>query len=87
VELAGLAGDALGDDLGVFVDQNAHLSPISFRQQLTCQRGHDLLGGFFHGVGRDDRQTGIGQHLLAQVFVGALHAHDQRHASARPSTR
>jgi hypothetical protein len=24
MELAGLAGDALGDDLGVFVDQNRH---------------------------------------------------------------
>jgi hypothetical protein len=24
VELAGLAGDALGDDLGVFIDKNGH---------------------------------------------------------------
>src|SRR5690606_9024404 len=36
-------------------------------------------GRFGHRVDADDGQTGDSHHLLAQVFVGALHAHDQRH--------
>jgi hypothetical protein len=27
MELAGLAGDALGDDFGVFVDEDGHVMP------------------------------------------------------------
>src|SRR5574343_708696 len=42
-------------------------------------RFDDLGGGFSHGIGRDDEQTGILQDLLADLFVGALHADDQRH--------
>src|SRR5574343_1511026 len=42
-------------------------------------RFDDLGGGFSHGIGRDDGQTGILQDLLAHIFVGALHADDQRH--------
>src|SRR5574343_254038 len=42
-------------------------------------RFDDLGGGFSHGIGRDDGQTGILQDLLADLFVGALHADDQRH--------
>ena len=38
------------------------------------------MGGFGHGVGADDGQAGLGEHLFADVFVGALHAHHQRHA-------
>ena len=41
MELAGLAGDALGDDLGVFVDQNGHPMLLGF------DRGDDLGGGFW----------------------------------------
>src|SRR5690606_37748058 len=40
---------------------------------------HNLLGSFGHGVGADDGQAGIGEQLLAQFFIGALHAHNQRH--------
>src|SRR4051794_10021603 len=39
----------------------------------------DLGGGLGHGVGADDGQAGFREHLLAQVLVGALHAHDERH--------
>src|SRR5574343_483253 len=42
-------------------------------------RFDDLGGGFSHGIGRDDEQTGILQDLLADLFVGALHADNQRH--------
>ncbi|ABA49494.1 hypothetical protein BURPS1710b_0976 [Burkholderia pseudomallei 1710b] len=119
VELAGLAGDALRDDLRVFVDQNRHVmtsvrsasrekprrhacsmlrsekrgaapslpaplrGPGAKRRArallLARSRGDDLLRRFFHAVRRDDRQAGFRKHLLAEVFVRALHAHDERH--------
>src|SRR5690606_32199451 len=41
--------------------------------------GYDAGGRFGHGVGADDGQPRVGQHFLAQFFVGALHADDQRH--------
>src|SRR5690606_7475723 len=41
--------------------------------------GYDAGGRFGHGVGADDGQPRVGQHLLAQFFVGALHADHQRH--------
>jgi hypothetical protein len=46
VELAGLAGDALGDDLGVFVDVDRHGVLLGL-----LDGGDDLGGRFGHGVG------------------------------------
>jgi len=46
VELAGLAGDALGDDLGVFVDQDGHVRAPSYLTAATI-----FLRRFGHGVG------------------------------------
>src|SRR5690606_11858368 len=40
---------------------------------------YDAGGRFGHGVGADDGQPRVGQHFLAQFFVGALHADDQRY--------
>ena len=34
MKLAGLAGDALRDDAGVLVDQDAHLGPLAFSARL-----------------------------------------------------
>src|SRR5689334_5028544 len=42
--------------------------------------GHDLLRSLGHRVGCDDRQSRIGQYLLAQRFVGASHPDHQRNA-------
>src|SRR5690606_7016874 len=55
---------------------------IDMLYSLRCLfRGGDDGGrGFGHGVGADDGQARGRQHLLALFFVGALHAHDQRHA-------
>src|SRR5690606_27167589 len=39
----------------------------------------DFLRSFAHGIGADDGQTGLGQQLLAELFVGALHAYDERY--------
>src|SRR5690606_14156611 len=75
VELTGFAGDSLGDDFGVFVDQDRHLQILG---KFLFGGGHDFLRGFGHGVGADDGQARFGQQLLAQLFVGAFHAHDQR---------
>ncbi|KAF5294507.1 hypothetical protein FQA39_LY19341 [Lamprigera yunnana] len=78
VELARLAGDALGDDARVFVDVDRHCSVL--QGLLDGGDGFDDLGGrISHRVHADDGQARFGQHLLAQLFVGALHAHDQRH--------
>src|SRR5690606_9192514 len=41
--------------------------------------GYDAGGRFGHGVGADDGQPRVGQHFLAQFFVGALHPDHQRH--------
>ena len=38
-----------------------------------------LLGRLRHRVRRNNRQTGLGQNFLAQLFIRAFHAHDQRH--------
>jgi len=46
VELAGLAGDALGDDLGVFVDVGCDMMFLSY-----FDRGNDFLRRLGHGVG------------------------------------
>src|SRR5471032_2997234 len=46
---------------------------------FTVGRSNNLLRRFFHAVRRDDRQAGVGQHFLADFFVGALHADDQRY--------
>src|SRR5690554_299106 len=46
---------------------------------LAGGSGYNLGGSFSHGVCADDGQTRIGKHLLAQFFVSALHAYDQRH--------
>jgi hypothetical protein len=73
VKLTGLAGNALGDDFGVFVDVDRHIGSLAF----DCS--DNFLRGLGHAVSADDWQTAFGQHLLAQVFVGALHAHYQRH--------
>src|SRR5690606_30667297 len=77
VELAGFAGDSLGDDFGVFVDQDRHLQILG---KFLFGGSYDFLRSFGHGVGADDGQAGIGQQLLAQLFVGTLHAHHQWNA-------
>src|SRR5690606_23021381 len=41
---------------------------------------YDFGRGFGHGVSANDGQARLGQQLLAQLFVGALHADDQRYA-------
>jgi hypothetical protein len=41
VELPGFAGHALGDDFGVFVDQNRHVGSL-------LDRSNDLGGGISH---------------------------------------
>jgi hypothetical protein len=41
MELSGLAGDALGDDFGIFVNQNRHGGSLT-------DRSNDLGGGFSH---------------------------------------
>src|SRR5690606_31365108 len=76
-ELAGFAGDSLGDDFGVFVDQDRHLQILG---KFLFGGSYDFLRSFGHGVGADDGQAGIGQQLLAQLFVGTLHAHHQWNA-------
>src|SRR5664280_108506 len=56
---------------------------LSIRMLMVClgllERGHHGLGGLGHRIGADDRQAGIGEQLLAEFLVRALHAHDQRH--------
>src|SRR5690554_6060419 len=42
--------------------------------------GYDLGRSFGHGVSADNGETRLGQQLLAKLFVGSLHAHNQRHA-------
>ena len=74
VELTGLAGNALRNDFGVFVDIDRHLLNSGL-----FNSGDDFHRGVGHGVCGNDGQAGVGQHFLAQVFVGALHAYDQRH--------
>src|SRR5512147_542181 len=62
------------------------LVSLLIRIDMFCSslHGRDDLGrGFRHGVGGNDRQAGFGKNLLAEVFVGALHAHHQRHGQMR----
>src|SRR5437868_7880287 len=47
------------------------------RDGLLLRGGDDLLRGVAHVVGGDDRQTRIGEDLLAEVDVGAFEAHDE----------
>src|SRR5882672_3479762 len=117
VELAGLAGDALGHHPGVLVYGWPSASSLLlrrflflfshrfFRRFLLCLGfrgrlalwfrlglglrlrpaaggGDDLLSGVGHVVGRDDRQSRVGEDLLAQIDVGPLQAHHQRHPQA-----
>ena len=44
----------------------------------------DLLGGVGEVVGGDDLEPALGQDLLAQLDVGALEPHHQRHRERRP---
>src|SRR5690606_13431793 len=41
--------------------------------------GYDFGSGFSHGVVAAVGRAGFGQLLLAEFFVGALHAHNKRH--------
>ena len=70
VELAGLA-QALDDDLGVLVDENAHARP-----PVSCQ---DLLGAVLHVVCADEVEARLVEDLLAQLHVGSLEPHHERH--------
>src|SRR6478609_4512757 len=45
-------------------------------------RSDDLLGAVGHAVRRLNGETALGQDLLAELHVGALEAHDQRHLEA-----
>src|SRR5690606_28276168 len=49
--------------------------------------GNDFGRGFGHGVSANDGQARLGQQLLAELFVGALHAHDQRHTEVHGLAR
>src|SRR5574343_1516019 len=58
------------------------LVSLLIRIDIQCSlldRSNDLGGGFGHGIGRDNRQARILEDLLAHVFVGALHADNQRY--------
>src|SRR5215468_3750397 len=54
--------------------------------RVTSRRSLDRLDDFLRGVveiaGRDDVEVGLGDDLLAFLHLGALQAHDQRHAQA-----
>src|SRR3989338_3533705 len=57
---------------------------IRMDMSFPLLHGRDDLGrGVRHGVGGDDRQARFGKDLLAEVPVGALHAHPQRHGQVR----
>src|SRR5690349_20184865 len=49
---------------------------------LALYRRDDFLRRVRHVRSRDDRQTGIGEYLLAEIDVGAFEAHDERHLEA-----
>jgi len=63
VELAGLAGDALADDPGVLVDEDAHGSMFLTPAATT------FLAASAEAVGRDDRRC----RLAARIFLPVLH--------------
>ena len=69
-------GEALGHDLGVFVDQDRHGSG-------PLHGSDDLLRRVGQVVGGDDGEAAIGQDLLAEVDIGAFEPHDQRHRSGQ----
>ena len=69
------ARNTLGDDFGVFIDKNRYGSPLF----SLLDRFNNLGSGLRHGIGRDDRQTGILQDSFSQLFVGSFHAHHQRY--------
>src|SRR2546423_13539920 len=49
---------------------------------LLLRRGDDFLGGIAHVVRGNDGKARVGEDLLAEVDVGALEAHDERHLEA-----
>src|SRR6185369_9751444 len=52
----------------------------SWLLRRLLERRHHLLRRLGHRVRTDDRQARLGEHLLAELLVGPLHAHDERHA-------
>src|SRR5690348_17409030 len=52
----------------------------SWLLRRLLERRHHLLRRLGHRIGADDRQARLGEHLLAELLVGALHAHDERDA-------
>ena len=66
------AGEALADHLGVRVDEDRHQA-ASFTAVTT------FCGGVGEILGRDDRQAGLAQDLLAELDIGAFEPHHQRH--------
>src|SRR5271169_152967 len=75
VELAGGAGDALGEDAGVLVYQNAHRINVLFADRLD--HAARRVG---HVVGGDHLDARLGEDLLALFDVGPFHADHQRDA-------
>ena len=71
MEGALLAGEALADDLGVFVDEDAHFALL-----------HRLFGRIGQTLGGDDRQPRFGQQLAPEFDIGAFQPHDHRHLDA-----
>src|SRR5439155_8687565 len=53
---------------------------IALGSLFAGDRGDNLLRRVTHVVGGNDRKPRYLKHLLAKVFVGAFHAHDQRDA-------
>ena len=72
VERALGAGEALADDLGVAIDQNRHQDEVPTAATTFSAASRKVARG-------GDREARLAEDLLAEVDVGALEAHHQRH--------
>ena len=74
-----LAGHALRHHARQGIDKNAHVhAPLSFCASRSAGL-NDLLRRFRHACRRNNRQAAFLQNSAARLFIGAVHAHDQRH--------
>ena len=75
VEGALRAGEALTDDLGVFVYRE-------LPWVLAFHRFNDFLRAVFEVVSRNHVKTGVFDNLFAEFHVGAFEAHHKRNLEA-----